>query len=100
YIDGSAMGSTSPCRLDQTTLERHGAEMLHGAGLDAISGMDKLTRLRALQSEFDDILREREKTPHATHPGLVEQAERGGREIHYLASQPFLSVNVGVATID
>jgi hypothetical protein len=101
YIDGNAWDHSSPCHLEQAALERGGAKILQGAGLEAIGALDKLARQRALISELNEALRESEKAPiKAKPPDFREQSERRRREMEFLGSQPFLSVNIGVAPVD
>lgn len=100
YIDGSALNVSSACRLEQAELERHGANVLHDAGLDAIGGLDKIDRMKALVSQSRDAQREWEKAPPGAKPwDLREGLEHQGREMAYYALQPFLSVHIGVATL-
>jgi hypothetical protein len=100
-VDGSGMGSSSPCHLDRIVLEHHSAETLHKVGLDAIGAADKLAKLRALQSESDEALHDLINAPPNARPRWdYEQSERRTREGDSLASQPFLFVHVAVATLD
>lgn len=101
-VDGGGKDDASPCRLgERVALERHGAEMLHGAGLDAIGAMDKLDKLRALHLEFSKALDGLEKAPPGAKPLWDrEQSELRIREGDALANQPVLFVRIGVATID
>jgi len=101
YIDGSARTRTGPCRLEDEALERHGAEILHAAGLDAIGGMDRITKMQAIVSETRDALGELQNAPPGTNPPhFLEDTERRKTEMAYLGSQPALSVHIGVATLD
>lgn len=99
--DGGGKDGTSPCHLKRTVLECHGAETLHGAGLDAIGAMDGLAKLRALQLEFNKSLDDLEKAPAGAKPHWDrEESERRTREGDFLAYQPVLFVRVAVATLD
>lgn len=101
FIDGSRASDASPCHLERAVLEHGSAEVLHGAGLNSIAWVDKLARQQALQAELNDAIRTLRAAPYGTViPGLKEQAERRTREATFLGSQPFLFVNVGVATLD
>jgi len=101
HIDGSRASDASSCHLERAALEHHSAEVLHGAGLNAIGEMESSARLQALHAELNDAIRAlREAPPGTLLPGLQEQSERRTREGNFLASQPFLFVNVGVATLD
>jgi len=101
HIDGSRVSGASPCHLERAVLERDSAEVLHGAGLNAIALVDKFAQQQALQAELNDAIRALREAPRGTLiPGLQEQAERRTREANFFASQPFLFVHVGVATLD
>lgn len=101
YIDGNAWDCSSPCRVEQAALERGGADVLHRADLEAIGALDGLARRRAILSEFNKALRDVEKAPSNDKPRWDrEQSERRKREMEFLGSQPFLSVNVGVTPLD
>lgn len=101
FIDGSRASDASSCHLERAVLERHSAEVLHGAGLNAIGEMERFARLQALHAELNDAIRALREAPRGTQiPGLQEQSERRTREGNFLASQPFLFVHVGVATLD
>lgn len=101
FIDSSRENGASSCRLERAVLEHHSAEMLHGADLNAIGGMERSARLQALHAELNDAIRALREAPRGTViPGLQEQSERRTREGNFLAFQPFLFVNVGVATLD
>ena len=91
----------STCHIDETELERAGVDVLHRSGLEALGGLERLARMRALQQEFSDALNEWKKAPlDAKPPDYREQTERRQREMDFLGAQPFLSVHVGVATTD
>jgi hypothetical protein len=100
-VDGSGMGSSSPCQLDRIGLEHHSVETLFKGGLDAIGAVDRMAKLRALQSEFDKALHDLTNAPPNARPRWdYEQSERRRREGDSLTSQPLLFVHVAVATLD
>jgi hypothetical protein len=95
------MGSSSPCQLDRIVLEHHSAETLRKGGLDAIGAVDRMAKLRALQSESDKALHDLTNAPPNTRPPWdVGQSERRRHEGDSLVSQPLLFVHVAVATLD
>jgi hypothetical protein len=101
FVNGIWASDGSSCHLDRAILERRGAEVLRGAGLNPIAGVDKFARLQALQAELDDEIRAWRAAPPGTIiPGLKEQAERDTREERFLGAQPFFFIHVGLATLD